>query len=51
MVAFDRIKKPAVVNEVINKLFLRIAEVLRRNLVVNDYHNFSGTWWIPSAPT
>jgi len=51
MAALDRIKKPDVVSEVISKLFLRVAEVLRRNVAVDAYHNFSGTWWIPSAST
>jgi hypothetical protein len=51
MAAFDRIKKPDVVSEVINKLVLRVAEVLRRNLAVHAYHNFSGTSWIPSDST
>jgi hypothetical protein len=37
------------VSEVINKLFLRVAVVLRRNLAVHAYHNLSGTWWILSA--
>jgi hypothetical protein len=47
MPAFDRIKETAVLSEVTNKFFLRVVEVLH----LHAYHNFSGTWWIPSAST
>jgi hypothetical protein len=45
MPVFDLIKKTAVLSEVINKLFLRVVEVLRSHA----YDTFSGAWWIPSA--
>jgi hypothetical protein len=47
MAAFDRIKKTNVLSEVITKFFFRVAEVLR----LRAYHNFGGTWYIPSAST